>query len=64
MTAELNITIPVLIDDTDNAVWCTYGPAPNIAYFFDRDGTILLKQPWYDLTTMENALKKYLADTR
>jgi hypothetical protein len=62
MVAELNITVPVLIDEFDNPLWCTYGPAPNIAYFIDRDGTVLVKQPWYDPPAMEDAIKKYLTD--
>ncbi|MFC1913334.1 hypothetical protein ACFLX7_03995 [Chloroflexota bacterium] len=31
MIEELGITVPTLIDEMDNPVWCTYGAAPNIA---------------------------------
>jgi hypothetical protein len=55
---ELGITVPVLIDEFDNPVWCTYGPAPNIAYLIARDGTIVEKQGWYNPTAMENAIGK------
>lgn len=58
MVSELGIMVPVLIDEFDNPVWCTYGPAPNIAYLVDREGTIIEKQGWYDPQRMENAISK------
>lgn len=60
MVRELGITVPVLIDGADNAVWCTYGPAPNIAYLINPDGVVLLRQSWYDPAGMERALKQYM----
>jgi acetyl esterase/lipase len=58
--AESGIKVPVLVDEMDNPVWCTYGPAPNIAYFIDRGGTVLVKQSWYQPSAMEDFIKKYL----
>ena len=58
----LSITIPMLVDEMDNAVWCTYGPASNIAYLIDTDGTIVIKQPYYAPEEMETAIVKYLQD--
>ena len=52
--------MPVLIDEIDNPVWCTYGPAPNIAYLIDRDGIIVEKQGWYQPDLMETVIDKYL----
>ncbi len=60
MIQELQITVPVLIDEMDNPVWCTYGPAPNIAYLIDIDGTILKKQGWYQPESMETAIDAHL----
>ena len=57
---ELGMSVPVLIDEMDNPVWCTYGPAPNIAYFIGTDGIILEKQGWYEPKRMETILAKYL----
>jgi hypothetical protein len=57
LTAEdEGITVPVLVDGMDNAVWCTYGPAPNIAYLIDRDGTIVTRQDWYVPSVMAEAV--------
>jgi hypothetical protein len=56
----LGITIPMLVDEMDNTVWCTYGPASNIAYLIDTDGTIIIKQPYYAPDEMENEIVKYL----
>jgi hypothetical protein len=56
----LSITIPMLVDEMDNAVWCTYGPASNIAYLIATDGTILEKEPYYAPDVMEEAIQKYL----
>lgn len=52
----------VLIDSMDNAVWSTYGPAPNIAYLIGMDGRILIRQPWYDPKGMEEAIKALLSN--
>lgn len=60
MIQELEITAPVLIDEMDNPVWCTYGPAPNIAYLIDTDGTVVEKQGWYQPESMETAIEEYL----
>jgi hypothetical protein len=49
-----------LVDEMDNPVWCTYGPAPNIAYLVGTEGRIIIKQPWYDPKEMEKALIDYL----
>ena len=60
MIQEIGITVPVLIDEIDNPVWCTYGPAPDIAYLIDRDGIIVEKQGWYQPDLMETVIDKYL----
>jgi len=57
---EAGIKVPVLVDEMDNPVWCTYGPAPNIAYLVGTEGRIIIKQPWYDPKEMEKALIDYL----
>ena len=58
---EEGITIPVLVDEMDNPLWCTYGPAPNIAYLIGTDGKVVAKQGWYDPIQMELAIQTYLA---
>lgn len=63
MKQELGISIPVLVDEMDNAVWCTYGPAPNNAYLIDQDGYIVEKEGWYQPDSMEEAITSYLAGT-
>ena len=62
MVQELGITIPVLIDEMDNPVWCTYGPAPNIAYLIGTDGRIVAKQSWYEPQLMQSAIEAYLGN--
>ena len=54
--ADEKITVRLLVDGMDNAVWCTYGPAPNIAYLIDRDGTIVTRQAWYVPSAMADAV--------
>lgn len=58
--ADEGITSLMLVDEIDNPVWCTYGPAPNIAYLIGRDGIIVTGQQWYDPGEMENAIQAYL----
>lgn len=51
--------MPVLVDEMDNPLWCTYGPAPDIAYLIGTDGKIVEKQGWYDPEQMESAILAY-----
>jgi hypothetical protein len=61
MVEELGVTILVLIDEMDNPVWCTYGPAPNNAYLIGNDGTVITKHGWYNPKKMETAIINHLA---
>ena len=63
MVRELAISVPVLIDEMDNGVWCTYGPAPDSAYLIGRDGMVVEKQGWYQPKQMESAIEKYLSES-
>ena len=58
--ADLIDSIPVLVDEMDNPIWCTYGPLPNCAYLIDTDGTVLEKETWYNPEEMEKAIRAYL----
>jgi len=60
MVQELGVTVLVLIDEMDNPVWCTYGPAPNIAYLIGTNGKIVEKESWYQPQEMEAAIETYL----
>lgn len=57
---EQGIDVPILIDEMDNPIWCTYGQAPNIAYLIRTDGRIILKQEWYDPEKMEEFIRAYI----
>jgi hypothetical protein len=58
--AEAGISVPVLIDEMDNPVWCTYGAAPNAAYLIGSDGRVIAEQRWYDPKQIESAILTYL----
>jgi len=60
---EAGINVPLLVDEIDNPVWCTYGPAPNIAYLIGTDGKIIAKQGWYTPKLMEQAITSYLEES-
>jgi len=60
--AAEGITVPVLVDEMDNPLWCTYGPAPNNAYLIGTDGMIVTKQGWYNPNEMESAILAYLGN--
>jgi len=53
----------VIEAEIDNPVWCTYGPAPNIAYFIGTDGKIIAKQGWYDPELMEREILSFIEGT-
>jgi hypothetical protein len=57
---ESGIRVPVLVDQIDNPLWCTYGPAPNNAYLIGKDGKVVFKQQWYDPEQMAAALDGHL----
>ncbi len=61
--ADEEMTVPLLVDGMDNAVWCTYGSAPNIAYLIDHEGTIVARQDWYDPSAMASAITDLLGDS-
>ena len=63
MVQELAISVPILVDEMDNPVWCTYGPAPNSAYLIGSDGRVVEKQGWYQPKQMEFAIERYLSGT-
>ncbi len=56
------LTVPLLVDEMDNPLWCTYGPAPNIAYLIGTGGTIVEKQGWYQPELMKAAIVDYLGE--
>jgi len=57
-----DMTVTVLVDEMDNALMCTYGPAPNIAYLIGTDGKIIAKRGWYQPIQMEVAVREYLGN--
>ncbi len=57
---EQGILCPVLVDEMDNPIWCTYGQAPNIAYLIQSDGEIIVKQIWNDPVKMEEFILAYI----
>ena len=58
--AEAKLTMPVLVDEMDNPLWCTYGRMPNNAFLIGRDGRIVMRQDWNDARQLEQAIREYL----
>ena len=54
--------VPVLVDEMDNPLWCTYGPAPHNAYLIGTEGKIIAKQGWYNPEQMESAILAYIGN--
>jgi hypothetical protein len=57
---EQGIECPVLVDEMDNPIWCTYGQAPNMAYLIRSDGKIIVKQIWNDPLKIEEFILAYI----
>ena len=57
---DANMTALVLVDEMDNPIWSTYGPAPNLAYLIGTDGKVAEAQLWYDAGKMGAAIARYL----
>ena len=60
MISETKTTIPVLVDDIDNPLWCSYGRMANSAFLISTDGRIVLRQDWHDAARLERDLRQYL----
>lgn len=58
--AEAKIAMPVLVDEMDNPLWCTYGRQPNNAFLIGMDGRIIVRQDWNDAHRLELAIRDYL----
>ena len=54
--------MPVLVDEMDNPLWCTYGRMPNNAYFIGMDGRVILRQAWNDVSEIEEAILRHLSE--
>lgn len=52
--------MPVLVDEIDNPVWCSYGRMTNSAFLIGMDGYIVLRQDWNDAARLEKAIREYL----
>lgn len=54
------LTVPVVVDTMDNAVWKAYGSAPNCGYVISTDGKIVEAQPWMNAERLRQSLNHLL----
>ena len=43
----------------NNALWCSWGPAPNAAWLIGRNGTVVLAQTWFNASEMNDTLRAF-----
>ena len=60
--SAMKLTVPVVVDKMDNAVWKAYGGAPNSAYLVGRNGKIIEQEGWFDPARMRAAIERALHD--
>lgn len=60
---DAEIVMPILVDEMDNPLWCTYGRMPNMAYLIGTDGRIVLRQEWNDPSEMDDAIQLLFVET-
>lgn len=58
--AEAKVNMPLLVDEIDNPLWCTYGRMPNGAFLIGTDGIILARQDRNDPHSLELAIRNNL----
>lgn len=63
-TRALDVPSRMLVDRMDNRIWETYGSAPSPAFVIDREGRIVLSQPWVDPPEIRDALMGLLLQGR
>jgi hypothetical protein len=59
---EEDLRMPVLVDEMDNPLWCTYGRKPNNSFLIGMDGHIVFQQLWNNPDKMEQAILEYLGE--
>ena len=57
---ELELGLPILVDEWDDAVHEAYGAMPDAAFLLDSRGTILVRQARAGAPSLEKALRKLL----
>lgn len=50
----------ILVDGMENRTWSNYGAAPSAAFVIDRDGRVVLAQPWVEPDGIRSALDELL----
>ena len=57
---EAGLLMPVLVDEIDNPMYCSYGRVPNNAFLIGMDGWVVLYQQWNNPAEMEAAIQRCL----
>lgn len=57
----LHLTMPIIIDELDDACTKAYGGFPNAAVVIARDGTIAASQQWVETTALRRAVDAAIA---
>ncbi|SFA92671.1 hypothetical protein [Algoriphagus aquimarinus] len=57
---ESGIQAPLILDGPKNGFWNLMGQAPNMAILVSTDGEVLLKQSWFEMEEMEEAIDNQL----
>ncbi len=58
---KLGVDRPILVDSLDGACHRAFGSMPNMTWIFTRAGVPIYKSDWTDASSVENALKHFLA---
>jgi hypothetical protein len=58
---DVKLSLPVLVDEIDNPVYCSYGHRPNNAYLVGMDGIVVYYQEWSSPPEMEAAVLEYFS---
>lgn len=58
---QLEIVLPMVVDNLDNQVWQAYGRAPSPAFVLDPQGQVVESMVWIDPKRIRQALTRLLA---
>ncbi|MEM6795840.1 MAG: deiodinase-like protein [Acidobacteriota bacterium] len=61
---ELELPVPVLVDDMENSVWSAYGAAASPGFVIDTEGRIALRQVWLNPKEIKRTLDGLLLEER
>ena len=61
---KLHVTVPIVVDGMDNAVWRHLGGGPNMGVLIDDHRVVISRQGWFDAESIQKAVDQFLSASK